>query len=110
FAHGIIAILVWFIIPFTIDYIALKSKRVRDFVKGKSTVIIQDGKIMEDNLKKESFSTDDLLVHLREKNIFQVADVEFALLEPNDKFSVLTKTKKRPLTAKDIGLRLAPKK
>lgn len=108
--HGVIAMLVWFIIPFTIDYIALKSKTVRNFVQGKSTVIIQDGKIMEDNLKKESFSTDDLLQNLRERNIFQVADVEFALLEPTGKISVLPKTENQPLTAKDIRLKLAPKK
>lgn len=110
FWYGLMAMLVWFIIPFTIDYIALKSKTVRDFVQGKSTVIIQDGKIMEDNLKKELFSTDDLLVHLREKDIFHVADVEFALLEPTGKFSVLPKTDSRPLTAKDLNLKLAPKK
>ena len=108
--HGIIAIVVWFTIPYGIDYIALKSKRVRDFVQGKSTVIIQDGKIMEENLKKEFFSTDDLLVHLREKDIFHVADVEFALLEPTGKFSVLPKTEKQPLTAKSLNIKLAPKK
>jgi len=110
FWHGLIAMAVWFIIPFGIDYLALKSKNVRDIVQGKSTVIIQDGKVMDDNLKKVSFSTDDLLQQLREKNIFEVADVEFALLEPTGKLSVLPKTEKQPLTAKDINLKLAPKK
>src|SRR5690625_609923 len=108
--HGIIAIFIWFIIPFIINYIALKSKIVRDFVHGKSTVMIQNGKIMEDNLKKESLSTDDLLMQLREKDIFHVADVEFALLEPTGKFSVLPKSDSRPLSAKDIQLKQAPKK
>src|SRR5690625_5182077 len=110
FWHGIIAMLVWFIIPFAIDYKSLKSKTIRNFIQGKSTVFIQDGKIMEDNLKKESFSTDDLLEHLREKNIFHVADVEFALLEPTGKLSVLPKTEKQPLTAEDLKIKLAPKK
>lgn len=110
FWHGIIALLVWFIIPFTIDYIALKSKTMRNFIEGKSTVIIQDGKIMEDNLKKESFSTDDLLQQLREKNIFRVADVEFAIIEPTGAISVLPKTENQPLTAKDLNIKLAPKK
>ena len=110
FWHGMIALLVWFIIPFTIDYLSLKSKTVRNLIHGKSTVIIQDGKIMEDNLKKESVSTDDLLEQLREKNIFQVADVEFALLEPTGKINVLPKTENQPLTAKDLNIKLAPKK
>lgn len=110
FWHGVIALSVWFIFPFTIDYIALKSKKVRNFVHGKSTVIIQDGKIMEDNLKKESVSTDDLLEQLREKNIFRVADVEFALLEPTGKINVLPKTENQPLTAKALNIKLAPEK
>jgi|SRR5690625_1086453 len=108
--HGIIALLIWFIIPFAIEYLSLKSKVVRNIVQGKSTVAIQDGKIMEDNLKKEGFSTDDLLHHLRAKNIFQVADVEFALIEPTGQLSVLPKKESQPLTAKDINLKLAPKK
>lgn len=110
FIHGIIALLVWFLIPFIIEYISLKSKAVRDFVQGKSTVVIQDGKIMEDNLKKEGFSTDDLLHHLRAKDIFQVNDVEFALIEPTGALTLLPKTENKPLTAKDLNIRVAPKK
>lgn len=110
FWHGIMALLVWFIIPFTIDYISIKSKVVRNFVQGKSTVVIQDGKVMEDNLKKEGFSTDDLLQHLRAESIFQVADVEFALIEPTGRLSVLLKTENQSLTAKDLNIKLAPQK
>lgn len=108
--HGIIALLVWFIIPYTVDLLAIKSKNVREFVHGKSVVVIKDGKIMEENLQKELFSTDDLLVHLRDRNIFKVADVEFALLEPTGKISVLPKADKQPLTPKDLGLKVALEK
>lgn len=108
--HGLMALSVWFIIPYTVDLLGLKSKAVREFVHGKSTIIIKDGKIMEENLKKELFSADDLLVHLRDRNIFKVADVEFALLEPTGKISVLPKADKQPLTASDIDLKLAPEK
>lgn len=110
FIHGIVALIVWFVIPFIIDYIAMKSKVVRNIVQGTSTVLIQDGKIMEDNLKKESFSTDDLLQHLRQKDIFQVADVEFALLEPTGRISVLPKTENQAVTKKDLNVKVAPKK
>lgn len=110
FYHGVLAMLVWFLIPFSIEYIALKSKVFRNFVQGKSTVVIQDGKIMEENLKKEGFSTDDLLQHLREDNVFQVADVEFALIEPTGRLSVLLKSEHQPLTAKTANIHIAPKK
>lgn len=109
-AYGLIAISIWFIIPWGIDYISLKSKLFRDFSEGKSTILIQDGKIMEENLKKERFSTDDLLEKLRDKNIFLASDVEFATLEPSGSLSVLPKKENQPLTAKDIGLKVAPSK
>lgn len=109
FLYGLIAMFTWFIIPFTIDYLSLKNKKLRDFVQGKSTVFIQDGKIMENNLKNEGYTTDDLLQHLRYNNMFQASDVEFAILEPSGTLSVLPKTENRPLTAKDIDLKLAPK-
>lgn len=110
FNYALIAMVIWFIIPFGVEKIALKSKTFRDFTEGKSVVFIQDGKIMEDNLKKEGYSTDDLLEKLRNNNIFLASDVEFAVLEPTGTLSVLPKRENRPLTAKDLGIKLAPTK
>ncbi|MCG1029425.1 DUF421 domain-containing protein [Virgibacillus halodenitrificans] len=108
--YGIIAMFIWFIVPFAVEFIALKSKSFRNFTQGKSTVLIQDGKIMEENLKKEGYSTDDLLEKLRDNDIFLASDVEFAVLEPSGSLSVLPKKENQPLTAKDLGLKLAPEK
>jgi uncharacterized membrane protein YcaP (DUF421 family) len=105
---ALISMFIWFIIPYLVEQISLKSKAFRNFTQGKSRVVIQNGKIMEDNLKKEHYSTDDLLESLREKNIFKVADVEFAVLEPNGKLNALLKSENRPLTAKDLELEIAP--
>src|SRR5699024_2755761 len=102
--YGILAMLVWFIVPFGVEYVSLKSKKIRDITQGKSTVFIQDGKIMEDNLKKEGYTTDDLLEKLRDKDIFVVSDVEFAVLEPSGSINVLPKKENIPLTPKDLGI------
>jgi uncharacterized membrane protein YcaP (DUF421 family) len=110
FYYALLSMFIWFIIPYLVEIVSLKSKAFRNFAQGKSRVFIQNGKIMEENLKKEHYSTDDLLESLREKNIFKIADVEFAVLEPTGKLNVLPKTEYRPLTAKDIGLKLAPSK
>lgn len=110
FVYGLLAMLVWFLVPFVIEYTSLKSKSFRNFTEGRSTVFIQDGKIMEDNLKKEGYSTDDLLQKLREKDVFLANDVEFAILEPSGSLNILQKKEKQPLTAKDLGLKLAPEK
>ncbi|MBM7572185.1 DUF421 domain-containing protein [Aquibacillus albus] len=108
FVSGFVGLSVWFLIPFLITWLALKSKAIHDFVRGKGTVFIKDGKIMEDNLKKESFTSDDLLQRLRSKNIFQAADVEFAVLEPDGEINVLPKRENQPITPKDVAATVAP--
>ncbi|MDX7255003.1 DUF421 domain-containing protein, partial [Klebsiella pneumoniae] len=73
--HGIIGIVIFASMPFLAGLLSLKSKAFRDFIEGKATVFIKDGKIMEENLKKEKYTTDELLELLRNKDVFQVADV-----------------------------------
>uniref|UniRef100_UPI00063F4AF2 DUF421 domain-containing protein n=1 Tax=Aneurinibacillus tyrosinisolvens TaxID=1443435 RepID=UPI00063F4AF2 len=78
--------------------------------EGKGTVFIKNGKIMEDNLKKENYSTDELLEELRLKNAFKVADVEFAVLETNGQLSVMKKKEAQPATLKDLNIKAAPER
>jgi uncharacterized membrane protein YcaP (DUF421 family) len=108
--HGYTSLLVWTFIPFLLSFLTLKSKWLRDIFEGKSTVLIKNGKVMEDNLKKVHFSTDELLSELRLKNAFQMADVEFASLETNGKLSVLLKKDAQPATVKDLSVKAAPVK
>ncbi|KKI90329.1 membrane protein [Bacillus sp. SA1-12] len=102
--NGVVSIFIFGSVPFIVGILSLKSKRFRDYVEGKGTIFIKDGKVMEDNLKKERYTADELLELLRRKNVFQVADVEFAVLEPTGDLSVLLKKENRPVTAKDLGL------
>lgn len=104
---GILSIVTFAAIPFIAGFISLKSKPFRNFVEGRGTVFIKDGKILEDNLKKERYTTDELLELLRKDNVFQVADVEFAVLETTGDLSVLLKKENQPLTAKDLNMTVA---
>ncbi|CEH32345.1 hypothetical protein AM501_30855 [Aneurinibacillus migulanus] len=108
FLHGFTSMIIWALIPALLGYLALKSKTVNDIVEGNATILIKDGKIMEDNLKKERMSGEELLEQLRLKNAFSVADVEFALLEQSGEVSVLLKRDKQPLTPKDLQMKPAP--
>ncbi|WP_078545399.1 DUF421 domain-containing protein [Litchfieldia alkalitelluris] len=81
-------------IQITLAYLSLKSQKVRDFVDGKPTVIINQGKIDEEAMRKQRYNFEDLLIQLRDKNVKRVADVEFAILEPSGKLSVLEKNNK----------------
>jgi uncharacterized membrane protein YcaP (DUF421 family) len=106
--HGLLGLVIFAGVPFLAGLLSLKSKTFRDFMEGKGVVFIKNGKIMEDNLKQERYTTDELLELLRQKDVFQVADVEFAVLEASGELSVLLKKENQPLTAKDLGVKVAP--
>ncbi|GAA0440547.1 DUF421 domain-containing protein [Lentibacillus halophilus] len=108
--YGLTALAVWFMIPYIAVFIAMKSKRFRNVTQGKGTVLIQNGKIMEDNLKKERVSTDDLLSKLRNNQIFTAADVEFAVIEPNGDVNVLPQKQHQPVTPSILGINVSPVK
>ncbi|MBM7693463.1 uncharacterized membrane protein YcaP (DUF421 family) [Peribacillus deserti] len=108
--HGITGLLVFSAVSYFSDYLTLKNRKLREIIEGKDTIIIQDGKILEEGLKKEKYSVEDLESLLRDKGIFKVKDVEYALLEPKGKLSVLLKKENQPLTAKDLGLNMPNEK
>lgn len=103
---GLVAVAVWVGVSLLLEVLQLHSKSVRDFVDGKSLIAIQDGKILEDNLKKAKYTSDDLLEMLRGKGVFNVADVEFAVLEADGKINVLLKEENQPITPKVLGIKV----
>ncbi|WP_026105104.1 DUF421 domain-containing protein [Halalkalibacterium ligniniphilum] len=106
-AFIIIAFIVWGLVPIASSIFQLKSMRYRNFINGKGIPIIKDGKIMEDNLKTYRMSTDELMRKLRSKNVFQVADVEFAVLESNGELNMMLKKEYQPLDAKTASIHTA---
>lgn len=105
--YGLIAMIIVAAIPLIVGLISLKSKKFRDFTEGTGTIFIKDGKIMEDNLKRERYTADELLQLLRMKDVFQVSEVEFAVLEPTGDLSVMLKKENQPLTLKDLDMKVA---
>ncbi|CAH0119135.1 MULTISPECIES: DUF421 domain-containing protein [unclassified Paenibacillus] len=105
---GIVSLVVWVGVSLAIEFVQLKSKKIRDFVDGKGTVLIKDGKIMDDNMKKERITSDELLELLRKKNAFKAADVEFAVMEPSGELNVMLKKENQPLTPKHLGIKVGP--
>jgi len=105
---GFIALGAWFFLPILLDYLSLKSKRLHDLINGKETILIKHGKIMEENLLKTGYTGEELLRELRTKNIFSMADVEFAVMEATGEINVFPKSDKKPVTAHDLGIKTAP--
>jgi len=107
-AFGIISLLVWISLFIALDYLSMKSKWVHDFVNGRETVLIKDGKIMEESLKDVRYTGEELLRDLRTKNAFNMADVEFAVMESTGEINILLKSDKKPVTAHDLNTKVAP--
>lgn len=94
------------IIQITFALLSLKSKKFRDIVDGKPTIIINNGKIDEKAMRSQRYNFDDLLLQLREKDVGDIADVEYAILEPSGTLSIFQKQTAEPEEQQDSGLAL----
>lgn len=102
--NSLTSMVVWGFLPMLVAWIGLKSYWFRRVVDGTPTVVVQNGEILNKNLKHERMTTDELMHLLREKNAFRLADVEFAVMETDGKLSVLKKTDSQPITPKTEGM------
>ncbi|MCD9025333.1 DUF421 domain-containing protein [Cohnella silvisoli] len=105
---GLVAVFVWALVSLGMAFMQIKSKKARDFIDSKGRILIKDGKVLEDNLKKERLTSDELMEQLRKKNAFKLADVEFAIMEPSGDINVLLTRENQPLTPKHLGIKVAP--
>jgi uncharacterized membrane protein YcaP (DUF421 family) len=89
--NTLLPIMVLVVIQITLAVLSLKSKKFRDIVDGKPTIIINNGKIDEKAMRAQRYNFDDLLLQLREKDVGNIADVEYAILEPSGTLSIFQK-------------------
>lgn len=108
--NGITSLLIWGLIPFILAIISLKSRIFQQLIDGKPTIIIKNGEILEKSMKKVFLSIEELMLLLREKNIFKISDVEIAILETNGQLSVLKKTSQQPVTPQMLKMVLKQEK
>ena len=104
YAQGIAGMLVYTAFPLALSFLSQKSYRGRKVLDGTPSILIQNGRILEQNLKKSKLTINDLLEECRQKGAFDIAEIEFAVLETSGKLSVLLKAQNRPLTPGDMGI------
>jgi len=104
---GFIAIAIWFLAIGALQFLIQKSKWAHDHFYGKEVVVIKEGKVLEENLHSAGLTGEELLSQLRRKSVFQLADVEFAIMEANRDITVLPKREKQPLTPKDMRIQVS---
>lgn len=108
FWDGIISLFWWSALTIIISYLSLKSEKLRVLFDDKPSIIIQKGTMIPQNIKKARLSNDELLMLLREQNIFSVSDVEYAIFETNGQLTVMKKTAVSSATKQDVKANIAP--
>jgi len=84
----------------------LRSIRLRRLLCGKPVILIENGRILRENLKKTRVTLDELSGHLREKDVLDPRTVQYAILETNGNLSVFPYPKERPASARDAGVQV----
>ena len=102
--YGIVPIVILLVLHNGIAYLSLKSEKLRAFFSGKPSIVIYKGVIVRHELKRLSYNLGDLLEQLRGKDVMNLADVHYAVLETNGNLSVMLKPGKRGVTPEDLQL------
>ena len=101
---GIIPIMVLLVCEILISYLMLKKSGIRRLICGKPVIVINDGTVDQNAMKELRISTEDLDEQLRQKDVFDISEVAYAILETNGKMSVFKKSQYEALTAKDMEI------
>lgn len=103
-SSGVMPILGLLVMHLVISVINIKSTKAREIICGKPSILIFRGKVDEDMLRKERFTINELEERLRNNNIFNIGDVEYAILETSGQVTVIPKPNKRTLTPEDMNI------
>ena len=91
-----------------LNILAHKLSKTRKYINGTPTILMSDGKIFRENLKKAKLDLSEFLLLCREQGYFNLSDIEMAVFETNGKLSVLPRSENRPLTPDDVNLKPKP--
>ena len=101
---GLVPILTVLGLELVLSGASLRSIRLRKLLCGKPVILIENGKILQGNLRKTRVTLDELSGHLREKDVLDISQVQYAILETNGTLSVFPYPAHRPASAKDAGI------
>ena len=101
---GLVPILTVLGVELLLSALSLRSIFLRKLLCGKPVILIENGNILQANLRKTRVTLDELTGHLREKDVLDLASVQYAILETNGNLSVFPYPKERPATAREAGI------
>ena len=108
-ANCLVPILLFISMDIITSVISMKSLWFRNLLQGKPIFIIRKGKLDQKKLKQMRFTIDDIVDALRQKDIFDLSEVEDAVIETNGSLSVLPKAENKPVTPSDLDISVEEK-
>lgn len=104
--HGIVAVIIFGFIAYLVSILTMKSIVLRRFFMGTPTIMIEHGKIVQDSFKKVRYDINDMLEQCRINGYYDISDIEYAIVEANGELSILPRSENRPITVKDMNLKV----
>lgn len=108
-ANCLVPILLFISMEIIMSVISMKSLWFRNLLQGRPIFIIRKGKLDQKKLSEMRFTIDDVVDALRQKDIFDLSEVEDAVIETNGSISVLQKAEYKPLTPNDVSISVKEK-
>ncbi len=106
--HGIVPIFSLLIVHFLICVISRKSMKLRYLLSGRPAIVIGPNGISYNELKKLNMTLDDMIEALRGCDVFNIEDVQYAIIETNGKMCVIKKAELEPATRQDMEVKITP--
>lgn len=103
--HGIIPILTLMLIEIIISFLTLKFQGFRKIMCGVPSILIEHGKINEEEMTRQRFNLNDLMEDLRMMGYLNISDIEYAIMETSGKLSIIPKTEKSNVTKEDLKIK-----
>lgn len=104
---GLVPILTVLGVEMILSFLAIRWVPMRRLLCGKPVILIENGRILQNNLRRTSITMDELTGHLREKNVLSIDQVQYAILETDGNFSVFPYPQFQPASAQEAGIRVA---
>ena len=105
---GIVPLLTVLGLELTVSFLVMKSVAFRRFFCGKPVILIDNGKVAQDNLRRTRVSMDELMSHLRQKDVLDVSQVQYAILETDGNLSVFPYPRHQPAPAEAAKVKVKP--
>ncbi len=108
YTKDLLSLVIWCLLTIIISYISLKSGKIRVILDGQPTIIIKHGKIDRKALKRTGVNIDDLTMLIRQNQIFSITEIDFAILEPDGRLSILKKPEYQGTQKCDLNIYPSP--